>query len=58
MVRSADGLPNDPLIVLLDDDEPTGTLDEWLANLTLDEPTDVDVGAAAILREIRDCDER
>ncbi len=51
-------MPEDPVLVLIDDDEPTMTFDEWLASLALDEPTDVDVGAAEILREIREHGER
>lgn len=58
MARRADELPNDPLLVLIDDDEPGTTFDDWLTSLTLDEPTDVDAGAAEILREIRDHGER
>ncbi len=51
-------MPEDPVLVLIDDDEPTMTFDEWLASLALDEPTDVDVGAAEFLREIREHGER
>ena len=54
MARRADELPNDPVLVLIDDDEPSTTFDDWLTSLTLDEPTDVDAGAAEILREIRE----
>jgi len=58
MARRADELPNDPVLVLIDDDEPSTTLDDWLTSLTSDEPTDVDAGAAEILREIREHGER
>lgn len=46
------------MLVVIDDDEPSGTFDEWLATLAYDEPTDVNVGAAEILREIREYGER
>lgn len=58
VARRADELPNDPVLVLIDDGEPTMTFDEWLTSLTLDEPTDFDAGAAEILREIREHGER
>ncbi len=58
MVRRADELPNDPVLVLIDDDEPTMSFDDWLSSLTLGDPTDVNVGAAEILREIREHGER
>ncbi|MCA1705627.1 MAG: hypothetical protein LC808_21155 [Actinobacteria bacterium] len=58
MARRADELPNDPVLVLIDDEEPTMTFDDWLTSLTLDEPTDVDAGADEILREIREHGER
>jgi len=57
-VDSLDGMsdaavPNDPVIVLIDD-EPTMDFDEWLALVDGDEPTDVDAGAAEIIREFRE----
>jgi len=58
VARRADELPDDPVIVLIKDEELTMTFDEWLATLALDEPTDVDAGAAEILREIREHGER
>ncbi len=58
MARRADELPNDPVLVLIDDDEPTTTFDHWLDSLTLGAPSDVDVGAAEILSEIRELGER
>ncbi|HUR24371.1 MAG TPA: hypothetical protein VMZ73_10920 [Acidimicrobiales bacterium] len=58
MARRAEDLPEDPVLVLIEDDEPTMTFDEWLALLASDEPTDVDAGAAEILREIREHGER
>jgi hypothetical protein len=35
MARRADELPNDPVLVLIDDDEPTMTFDDWLTSLAL-----------------------
>lgn len=58
MARRADELPDDPVLVLIDEDEPTMSFDDWLASLTLGEATDVNVGAAEILREIREHGER
>lgn len=52
------GVPNDPVIALIEDEEPTMSFEEWLALLDGDEPTDVDVGAAEILREFREHGER
>ena len=34
------------------------TFDDWLSSLTLGDPTGVNVGAAEILREIREHSER
>jgi hypothetical protein len=47
-------LPNDPAVVLIEDEEPTMTFEEWLALLDGDESTDLDVGAAEILRDFRE----
>jgi hypothetical protein len=58
MARPADDLPNDPLLVVVDDEEPTMTFDDWLALLATDEPTEVDADAAEVLREIREHGER
>ena len=54
MERRAEHLPDDPVLVLLDDDEPKGTFGEWLQLVTADGPTGSDAGAAEILRDIRD----
>lgn len=54
MARRVEDLPNDPVLVLIEDEEPMLSFDEWLALLATDEPTEVDAQAAKILREIRD----
>jgi hypothetical protein len=58
MARRVEDLPNDPVLVPIEDEEPTLSFDEWLALLATDEPTEVDAQAAEILREIRDHGER
>lgn len=58
MARRAEDIPNDPVLVLIDDGEPEMTFDEWLELLDGDEPTATDAGAAEILREIREHGER
>ena len=58
MARRADDIPNDPVLVVIDDEEPTLTFDNWLALLAGDEPTEVDAEAAEIVREIREHGER
>ncbi len=57
MARRAD-VPEDPVIVVIDDEEPALTFDDWLALLADDEPTNLDAGAAEILQEIREHGER
>ena len=59
MARRADDIPNDPILVLIDDEEPTKTFDDWLALVAADGPADADDAAAAdIIREIREHGER
>jgi len=58
MARRVEHLPNDPVLVVIDDDEPTLTFDAWLDLIATDEQTDVDAGAAETLREIREHGER
>jgi hypothetical protein len=43
----------DPVIAVIDKDEPALTFDEWLDLLASDGPTAIDADAAAILRDIR-----
>jgi hypothetical protein len=52
------GVPDDPVIVLIEDEEPKITFEEWPALLEGDPPSDVDVGTAEILRELREHGER
>ncbi len=54
MARRADDSPGEPVVELIDGDDPTTTFDDWLDSLALGEPTDLNVGAAEILREIRE----
>ena len=58
MARRAEDLTNDPVLVLIEGDEPALTTEEWLALLDEDEPTDVNANAAEILRDIREHGER
>jgi hypothetical protein len=58
MARSAEDLSADPVIVLINEGDHDGTLDEWRSALADDAPADVDAGAAEILREIREHGER
>lgn len=59
MARRAEDIPDDPVLVLIEDGESdVTTFDEWLATLAGDEPTEVDADAAEILREIREREER
>jgi len=59
MARRAEDIPDDPVLVLIEDGESDGmTFDEWLAALDDDEPTEIEADAAAILREIREHGER
>ena len=58
MARRVEDLTNDPVLVLIEGDEPKLTTEEWLALLDEDEPTDVNANAAEILRDIREHGER
>ena len=53
MARLA-GVPHDPVIVVIDGEEPTMSFDEWLALLDADEATDVDANAVKLLEEFRE----
>lgn len=54
MARRAEDLPDDPVLVLVDDGEPAMSFEEWLALVDGDEPSDIDADAAEILRDIRE----
>ena len=54
MTERADRHANDPVLVPIEDAEPTMSFDDWLAELRTLEPTEVDANAAETLREIRD----
>ena len=59
VARRTEDIANDPAIVVIDDgNEPTMTFDEWLALIDDDEPTEIDLNAADILREFREYGER
>ena len=58
VARRAEDLTNDPVLVLIEGDEPELTTEEWLASLKEDGATDVNANAAEILREIREHGER
>ncbi|MCU1451316.1 MAG: hypothetical protein JWP02_3486 [Acidimicrobiales bacterium] len=47
-------LPDDPVLVVINEEEPVGTFDEWRALLAADEPSDINADAAEILRDIRE----
>jgi hypothetical protein len=54
MARRADDLPDDPVLVVLDEDEPVEALDAWLELLAADGATEGDAGAGEIVRDIRE----
>jgi hypothetical protein len=58
MARAASNMPNDPVLVVIEDRPADLTFDEWLALLAADEPTDENAQAASIVREIRELGER
>ncbi len=58
MARNAEDLSADPVIVVINKRDDEGTFDDWRTILADDEPSDVDVDAAEILREIREHGER
>ena len=57
MARPASNMPNDPVLVVIEDPPAALTFDEWLALLATDEPTDENAQAAAVVREIRELGE-
>lgn len=54
MAQHAEQQPSDPVLVLVAEEQPVGSFDDWLALVATDEPTDNDAGAAEILREFRE----
>jgi len=58
MALRLNDLPDDPVLVVIDEDEPVGTFDDWRALLAGDEPSDINADAAEILRDIREHGER
>lgn len=57
VAESASSFEVDPVVVLIDDAEPTMTLEEWFALLDLDEPVELSVSAAQLLAEAREAGE-
>lgn len=51
MVRRAE--EHDPAVVLINDEEPSMTFEEWLALIADDEPVDLGISAAELLAEAR-----
>lgn len=51
MAKRAENL--DPIVVEIEDDEPTMTFEGWLARLAEREPVDLGVNAAELLAEAR-----
>lgn len=45
------------MIVLIEDEEPTMTFEEWLDLIATDEPVDLGTSAAELLREAREAGE-
>lgn len=58
VARRFEDLPEDPILVLVDDEDAMLNFDEWLALIAADEPSAVDADAAALLRGIREHGER
>lgn len=58
MARRPDDVPVDPVIVVIEEPEPTMTFDEWLALVATDEPVELDIPAADLIRELREHGER
>ncbi len=58
MACRAEGFSNDSVLVLTNDEVPEGAFDEWLASLKDGEISPTSLGAAEILRDIRDHGER
>lgn len=58
MARRVEDLPGDQVLVIIDEDEPVGTFDEWRALLAGDELSALNADAAEILRDVREHGER
>ncbi len=58
VARPVEDLPDDQVLVIIDEDEPVGTFDEWRALLAGDELSALNADAAEILRDIREHGER
>jgi hypothetical protein len=54
MARRLEDRPDDPVLVVIEDEELAETFDDWLAVLDGDAPTEVNAEAAEILRDIRE----
>lgn len=57
MARPAEHFEIDPVIVLIEDEEPTMTFEEWLDLVATDEPVDLGTSAAELLHEARQAGE-
>ena len=58
MARPASNMPDDPALVVIEDQPAALTFDQWLGLLAADEPTNENAQAAAVVREIREHGER
>jgi hypothetical protein len=53
MAREAEEFAADPVVVLIEEEAPTMTFEEWLDLVGQDEPVDLGVSAAELLAEAR-----
>ena len=58
MARPASSMPNDPVLVVIEDGPAELTFDEWLTLLATDDPTNENALAAFVVREIREFGEQ
>lgn len=54
MARRLEDRPDDPVLVVIEDEDLAETFDDWLAVLDSDAPSEVNAEAAEILRDIRE----